>query len=56
MPPGPTSPPRTGRHLCAGPTTYDSQFGIGAFSAGSGYDEVTGLGSYDGANLNSALG
>jgi len=28
----------------------------GAFSAGTGYDEVTGLGSYNGAGLNTALG
>lgn len=28
----------------------------GAFRAGTGYDEVTGLGSYNGAGLNSALG
>ncbi len=46
----------------AGGSGYASDFhditsgGNGAFRAGKGYDEVTGLGSYDGANLNTALG
>jgi kumamolisin len=46
----------------AGGSGYSSAFhditsgSNGAFRAGTGYDEVTGLGSYNGAGLNTALG
>ena len=41
----------------AGTALHDITSGSnGAFTAGPGYDEVTGLGSYDGAGLASALG